>query len=431
MEQVPSLCHLESGLEFDAESAEEFGEPLMFRMILKVCEDFHAGHFIPHVGQPDRSEVGMFQGPTFTLSRGDCHAQRDTITFPRHNESGKTSLSDGKLLDRAGDGVRGAGGHELKKLFAHVDLWYSGPVIEPLENENLSSTRNAVKRFAHPSGVESRLITPIKKTRIAEEVADRIRVLMLDGTFPPGEPLPSERHLAERFGVSRGSIRDALRTLETIGLLETRHGQGTFPHELSVDRLVAPLASVMAYRSDLQDELLDVRRMFEPAVARVAALRATDEDLADLQRILDAQRQKLKTGRSAIVEDTAFHAVLARATRNRVVMSIMATLNDLLVESRTQSLEQKGRPARSVEGHEAVVAALRRRDAEGASQAMYNHIDQIADLQLHAQKGPNPAHQVIGDATNGREPASADRLKSFASRWLDPPRAPASRNFSN
>jgi GntR family transcriptional repressor for pyruvate dehydrogenase complex len=259
-------------------------------------------------------------------------------------------------------------------------------VIEPLSNENLASTRNAVKRFARASGGDSRLITPIKKTRIAEEVADRIRVLMLDGTFPPGEPLPSERHLAERFGVSRGSIRDALRTLETIGLLETRHGQGTFPHELSVDRLVAPLASVMAYRSDLQDELLDVRRMFEPAVARVAAQRASNEDLADLQRILDAQRQKLKAGQSAIAEDTAFHAILARSTGNRVVMSIMATLNDLLVESRTQSLQQKGRPARSIDGHETVVAALRRRDPEGASQAMYHHIDQIADLQLHSQQ---------------------------------------------
>ena len=361
----------------------------MLRMILKVCQDFHAGHFISKVDKPDRPQVRVFQGPTFALSRGHGHAQRGTIALPRHNDGGKAALPNGKLLDRAGDGARRTSGHELKKLFAHVDLWYTGSVIEPLETENLPSARNAVKRFAPQSGVEARLITPIKKTRIAEEVADRIRVLMLDGTFPPGEPLPSERHLAERFGVSRGSIRDALRTLETIGLLETRHGQGTFPHELSVDRLVAPLASVMAYRSDLQDELLDVRRMFEPAVARVAALRAKDEDLADLQRILDTQRQKLKTNQSAIVEDTAFHAILARSTRNRVVMSIMATLNDLLVESRTHSLEQKGRPARSIDGHEAVVAALRRKDAEGASQAMYNHIDQIADLQLHAQKNPN------------------------------------------
>lgn len=265
-------------------------------------------------------------------------------------------------------------------------LWYTGSVIEPVDNERLAPERRPVKRLAPSSSEDSRIITPIKKTRIAEEVADRIRVLMLDGTFAPLEPLPSERHLAERFGVSRGSIRDALRTLETIGLVETRHGQGTFPLELSVDRLVAPLASVMSYRSDLQDELLDVRRMFEPAVARVAALRATEEDLAELKRILDAQRQRLKAGQSAISEDTAFHAILARATRNRVVMSIMATLNDLLVESRTNSLLQKGRPARSIDGHEAVVAALRRRDAEGASQAMYNHIDQIADIQLHAKK---------------------------------------------
>jgi DNA-binding FadR family transcriptional regulator len=358
-------------------------------MMLKIREDFHAGSFIPHVRQTNRPKIGMLQGPPLALRGSDCHGQCDAIAFPRHYNGSQAAQPNGKLLDRARDGAWGTGSHELKKLFAHVDLWYTGPVIEPLEKANVPSTRNAVKRFAHPSGGEARLITPIKKTRIAEEVADRIRVLMLDGTFPPGEPLPSERHMAERFGVSRGSIRDALRTLETIGLLETRHGQGTFPHELSVDRLVAPLASVMAYRSDLQDELLDVRRMFEPAVARAAALRATDEDLADLQRILDTQRQKLKTGQSAIVEDTAFHAVLARSTRNRVVMSIMATLNDLLVESRTQSLRQRGRPARSMDGHEAVVAALRRRDEEGASQAMYNHIDQIADLHVHAHKGPH------------------------------------------
>ena len=216
-------------------------------------------------------------------------------------------------------------------------------------------------------------------------------MLVLDGTFPAGRPLPSERLLRERFGVSRGSIRDALRMLEMIGLLETRHGQGTFPQELTVDRLVAPLASVMTYRQDLRDELMDVRRMFEPAVARAAATRATDEDFADFQRILDAQRRKLKTGRSAIVEDTAFHAALARSTHNRVVVSIMATLNDLLVESRTLALKQKGRPERSIEGHEAVVAALRRRDAEGAARAMYEHIDQIADLQLHAHERPGDA----------------------------------------
>lgn len=243
-----------------------------------------------------------------------------------------------------------------------------------------------VKQIAYPRRADTLFIEPIKKTRLAEEVADRIRMLILNGTFPPGHPLPSERLLTKRLGVSRGSLRDALRMLEMIGLLETRHGQGTFPHELTVDRLVAPLASVMTYRHDLRDELMDVRRMFEPAVARVAATRVTEEDLAGLQYILDAQRRKLETGQSTIVEDTAFHAALAKCTHNRVAVSIMATLNDLLVESRKLTLKQQGRPAQSIAGHEAVVAALRRRDAEAAAQAMSKHIDKIADLQLQAQE---------------------------------------------
>jgi GntR family transcriptional repressor for pyruvate dehydrogenase complex len=267
-------------------------------------------------------------------------------------------------------------------------------VVGPLKRLSLTARPERVKRVAlesrRPGRHEAAIIEPIKKTRVAEEIADRIRMLILDGTMPPGRPLPSERLLAARFGVSRGSIRDAFRMLETIGLLETRHGQGTFPHELTVDRLVAPLASVLTYRPDLQDELLDVRRMFEPAVARVAASRVSDEDLADLQRILDTQRRKLRTGRSAIVEDTAFHAVLARATRNRVVMRIMSTLNDLLVESRKLTLKQKGRPERSVKGHEAVVSALQMRDADAAALAMHRHINQIAELLQQAGE-PVPA----------------------------------------
>ena len=242
-----------------------------------------------------------------------------------------------------------------------------------------------------PARCRAGSIRPIKKTRIAEEIADRIRVLILDGTLPPDRPLPGERLLAARFGVSRGSVRDAFRLLETIGLLETRHGQGTFPRELDVDRLVAPLASILTYRRDLQDELLDVRRMFEPAVARVAAARASDEDLADLQRILDTQRRKLAAGARPSSRTPRFTPSLARATRNRVVMRIMETLNDLLIESRKLTLKQKGRPERSIQGHEAVVAALRRRDADAAAEAMLEHIEQNLPTCSNAPPTPHPS----------------------------------------
>ena len=242
-------------------------------------------------------------------------------------------------------------------------------MVGPVRRPSLTSRLRGVK-----------LIAPIKKTRIPEEIADRVRELILDRTFPPGRPLPSERVLAGRFRVSRGSVRDALRMLEMVGLVEMRHGQGTFPRELSVDRLVSPIASVLTVQRDLQDELMDVRRMFEPAVARAAAARVTDADLVELERLIDAQRRKLKTGQSAIGEDSAFHAVLARATRNRVAVRIMETLNDLLLESRKHTLRQKGRPERSLSGHEAIVAAMRQRDPDAAARAMYAHIDQIADL---------------------------------------------------
>ena len=115
-------------------------------------------------------------------------------------------------------------------------------------------------------------------------------------------------------------------------------------------------------------------------MARVAAARVTEDDVLALQRVIDVQRRKLKTGASAIAEDSELPRRTARATRNSVVVRIMETLNDFLIESRKLALKKKGRPERSVEGHEAVVAALRRRDPDAAAQAMHHHIDAIGRL---------------------------------------------------
>ncbi len=245
---------------------------------------------------------------------------------------------------------------------------------------SLSSAPHPVKKPRRAASPPATAIQPIKRTRVPEEIANRIRSLILDGTFKLEQALPSERELAMRLEVSRSSVRDGIRRLEVLGLLESRHGQGTFPQELSVDNMVMPLASALTVNRARQDDLMDVRRIFEPAVARVAAQRVTAAEIEELDRLLADQRRKVRSGEPTIGEDTAFHAALARATHNPVVVRLMETLNDLMVEARTRTLQQRGRPLRSLRGHEAIVEALRRGDAHGAAQAMSEHIDQIAAL---------------------------------------------------
>lgn len=246
---------------------------------------------------------------------------------------------------------------------------------------SLSPAKRAVKIVRKEGdGQDLAGLEPIKRTRIPDEIANRLRAMIVDGTFQKDEPLPSERALAKRLRVSRSSVRDAIRRLEVIGLLETRHGQGTYLHELSVDNLVTPMASVLTFNRARQDDLMDARRAFEPAVARMAASRATKAEIDAIDRLLEEQRRKVKAGEPTIGEDTAFHAALAQATHNPVIVGIMETLNDLLVESRQRSLERRGRSLQSLRGHEAVTEALRRHDPDGAAAAMHSHIDQIGRL---------------------------------------------------
>lgn len=245
---------------------------------------------------------------------------------------------------------------------------------------SLSPAKRAVKAKDERAGPDLAALQPIKRTRIPDEIANRLRAMIVDGSFKKDEPLPSERALAKRLRVSRSSVRDAIRRLEVIGLLETRHGQGTFLHELSVDNVVTPMASVLTFNRGRQDDLMDARRAFEPAVARMAATRATPAELDAIDRLLEEQRRKVKASEPTIGEDTAFHAALAQATHNPVIVGIMETLNHLLVESRQRSLERRGRSLQSLRGHEAVAEALRRHDADGAAAAMHFHIDQIARL---------------------------------------------------
>ncbi len=222
----------------------------------------------------------------------------------------------------------------------------------------------------------------VRKARRYQQVAEQIQRLILKGVLKPGDCLPPERDLAQKFGVARSSIRDAIRTLEMMGLLEPRQGHGTVVREVSADALVVPLASVLMRKREMIAELVDVRRMIEPALAARAALNASEEELAQLADILERQERKMRHGETTIDEDSEFHYALALAARNSVMLKVVDLLMDLLRESRTRSLQVPGRLERSVAGHRRILRALQRRDPNAAEAAVRKHLKEIEEIVL-------------------------------------------------
>jgi GntR family transcriptional repressor for pyruvate dehydrogenase complex len=224
--------------------------------------------------------------------------------------------------------------------------------------------------------------TAVRRTRVFEGVAQQIQQLIVDGALKPGERLPAERELAARLAVSRSSVRDAIRILELGGLVVPRQGEGTVVADLSPETVAAPIASILVRKRALIGELLDVRKMIEPALAARAAARASDEEIARLEEILERQAAKAERGESTVEEDAAFHYQVALAARNGVVQSVIDVLMQLLKETRARTLQTPGRPRRSLEGHRRILSAIRRRDPAAAERAVRRHLEEIEHVVM-------------------------------------------------
>src|ERR1035441_9105336 len=135
----------------------------------------------------------------------------------------------------------------------------------------------------------------VRRNKVYEEVARQIARLILK-KLKPGDKLPSERELAEPLGVSRSSIRDAIRSLELMGMVEPRQGAGTIVRETSAESLVHPFANALKRRRELVSELLDFRKMLEPPLAARAATHASPDEISEMEEILQRQEGKLSHG---------------------------------------------------------------------------------------------------------------------------------------
>jgi len=230
-------------------------------------------------------------------------------------------------------------------------------------------------------------LEPVKRSRIYEHILEQIHALILEGRWLPGDQIPPERELAERFRVSRTSVREALRALEMQGIIESRHGGGTFIRTADTEALVPPLAAaILRGRRELA-EVLEVRGLIEPGIARLGALRATPEHVAELEQILERQRECIAKGEPFVDEDTAFHYTLARAADNHILLRLHNVILDVLRESRQSYLHVPDRPAMSLRGHETILSAVAERDGDAAYRASLEHITEVRDGILRAQSG--------------------------------------------
>jgi GntR family transcriptional repressor for pyruvate dehydrogenase complex len=221
----------------------------------------------------------------------------------------------------------------------------------------------------------------VRRNKVYEEVARQIERLILK-KLQPGDKLPSERELAETLGVSRSSIRDAIRSLELMGMVEPRQGAGTIVREISSDSLANPLANVLKRKEELVSELLDFRKMLEPPLAARAATRVSADEISEMEEILQRQQEKQSLGEAAVAEDAEFHYSIALASGNSVVLKVLDILMDLLRGTRERSLQVEGRPQKSLAGHRRILAALKRHDAEAAKAAMRRHIEDVEEIVL-------------------------------------------------
>jgi GntR family transcriptional repressor for pyruvate dehydrogenase complex len=219
------------------------------------------------------------------------------------------------------------------------------------------------------------MLEPVKRTRLSEEAADQIRALIADAQMRPGARLPSERALVAKLAVSRSSVREALRSLEIMGLLDVRPGEGAFVREVPVETALDPLASRLLSRKGLL-ELLEVRQMLEPQITALAAQRAQPADIQEMQHILEEIERRLERLRydDAVKSIILFHRAITKATGNLLMQRLINTIAGLLSESMKETLRIPGRPAHSLDGHRQILAAIQAHDAAAAQAAMSRHI---------------------------------------------------------
>ncbi|MDQ0390540.1 transcriptional regulator NanR [Labrys monachus] len=228
---------------------------------------------------------------------------------------------------------------------------------------------------------------PIVRRKLSDEVFDRLKALITSGELHPGDAMPSERDLMERFGVGRPAIREAMQQLSNMGLLTISHGERARvrqPTAKSIFQQVDDAAHVMLSTSPGSlEHLKEARRFFERGMVREAAAKATEETIVGLRETLERQRANLGNAEAFIAADMQFHVLIAATSGNPLFEAVSEAMLSWLKEYHTDMLIWTGKEKFTLAEHEEILACIAAHDPVGAEQAMIKHLDRSAALYVH------------------------------------------------
>lgn len=224
------------------------------------------------------------------------------------------------------------------------------------------------------------MFTPVKNQKVYEVVIEQIKEMIKSGKLKKGDKLPPERELVEELQVSRASIREALRSLEILGLIESRHGDGNFIKENFDDSLIEPISLMFMLQESSPRDILELRVVLETETAMLAAKRISDDKINEIKAIID--KFKATTDEKLNTElDVEFHHKIAQASKNLLLVNILSAtsvlINAFISDARYKIIEKENNKEKLVRQHESIYEALLNRDASRAAQEMKRHLEFI------------------------------------------------------
>lgn len=226
------------------------------------------------------------------------------------------------------------------------------------------------------------------KESLVDRVVNEIERRVLDGVLAPGMMLPPERELCEQLGVSRTALREAVRVLVSKGLIETRPGVGTIISQISSNHVSGSLQFVLNRMGGVSlEQLNQVRQILEVEIARLAAEKATEQDVQKLTVIYNSSVAARHTPDVLVDGDFEFHRTLAEMTRNPVLAILLDTINDMMHDVRKRLTDSDELPDVVIVGHARILQEVASRDPAGSSKAMQDHLTEALLLQKkHLEK---------------------------------------------